>query len=210
MDAQDQDMDVLAAKLVARALHDVAGPTSGLTAALDLLGDTGGDETLRAEALALARESLSQIGDKIAFCRAAFAGGAVEGAALARLIQAPFVRSRAHLEAPDPPADAPPALQPALLILSLIASESLATGGEAKISLSHDSGLWRLRLMAQGARARLSPETRRGLEGGEVGEGLAGRWAPARRLRALVARSGGDIDVETEAERIAVCLTLPG
>jgi hypothetical protein len=209
MSAQDQDLDVLAAKLVARALHDVAGPTSGLTAALDLLSDTGGDEALRVEALALARESLAQIGDKIAFCRAAFGGGAVEGAALERLLQAPFARSRARLEAPAPPSDAPGVLHPAMLILSLIAAESLAAGGEARITLSHDSGVWRLGLTAEGARARLSPETRRGLEGEGVGDGLAGRWAPARRLQALVTRSGGDIHVETEAERIAVSLTVP-
>jgi histidine phosphotransferase ChpT len=210
MQTNAQALDYLAAKLVARTLHDVAGPTSGLTAALDLLGDTGGDGALREEALALARESLAQINEKITFCRAAFGGGGgLESRALAPLVHAPFRKGRANLEFPEIPIETPSVLKQALLILALIGAESLALGGTARIRVEMSDGVWAGRLTAEGPRARLHPETALGLDGADFGEGLPGRWAPARYLHALMMTAGGRVSLETRVERVEIRIACP-
>lgn len=201
--------EVLAAKLVARALHDIAGPTSGLTAALDVLGDTDSRD-LHAEALTLARDSLAQMATRIAFCRAAFGGGGgLEEDAFDVLAQSPFAGSRARLDVSAVEHGAPRLVLQSALILLQISAESLASGGLARLTITLDQGNWRARVDGAGARTLIAPETLAGLEGLGPGSGLPGRWAPGRYLYALAASAGGSLDLSVQDGQFCVTLTCP-
>jgi hypothetical protein len=189
--------EILAAKLLSRALHDVAGPTSGLTAALDLLGDAESGE-LHAQALALARDSLTQMAARIAFCRAAYGGGGLDTEAFETLLQIPFQGSRARLESSTIMPGAPPTLIQGALILLQLSVEALASGGSARLSLELQNGTWRALVEGEAARVRMAPETRSGLDGQALGAGLSGRWAPARYLRALADSAGGSLEISVD------------
>ena len=201
--------EVLAAKLVARALHDIAGPTSGLTAALDVIGDTNSRD-LNAEALDLARDSLTQMAARIAFCRAAVGGGGgLEGEAFAVLAQTPFAGSRARLDVSAVEYGAPRLVLQGALILLQITAEALASGGVARLSIKPDRGNWRACVNGEGARARIVPETLAGLEGLGPESGVPGRWAPGRYLYALAVSAGGSLDFSAQDGQFCVALTCP-
>lgn len=201
--------EFLAAKILSRALHDIAGATSGLTAALDLLGDAD-NSAFHADALILARDSLAQMSARIAFCRAAFGGaGTSDRQAFADLIEIPFAGSRARLEGSELAPDAPPIVLQGALILVQISAEALASGGAARLSLERGDGAWRVRVDGAGAKARLIPETLAGLGGLALESGLAGRWAPARYLHAVAASVGGALDFEAQDGRFWVAFKCP-
>jgi histidine phosphotransferase ChpT len=200
---------LLSQRLLARVLHDVAGPTTGFTTALDLLGD-GRNDALRAEAVALARESLSQIAARIAFCRAAFgAPGDLRIEAFEKVATTPFAGSRAKLERGALPPGAPPLLLQALLILLQISAESLAAGGVARLSIAAFDGAWRGRVDAEGPRARIHPETLEGLSGGALTTGLPGRWAPARHLHDMASSAGGALKIQSGDGEFWLAVAFP-
>jgi hypothetical protein len=202
--------EVLAARLLSRAIHDISGPTSGLTAALDILGDDASGAA-HAEALALARDSLAQMAARIAFCRAAFGGaGGWDGESLVRLMETPFTGTRARLEwGPVVPGSPTRAVQGALIALQ-ISAESLAAGGVARLSLQPFQEEWRARVDGEGPRARMAPETVEGLAGLAFSSGLAGRWAPARYLNALSVSVGGALDFGAGEGQFWIAFTCPG
>jgi hypothetical protein len=201
--------ELLAAKLLSRALHDIAGPASGLTAALDLLGDAE-NGALHTDALALARDSLAQIAARIAFCRAAFGGGGtLDGEAFTALMQTPFAGSRARLELGAVAPGGPAVVLQGTLILLQISAEALAAGGAARLSLEPIKGVWRARVEGEGRRIRLAPEAVAGLRGRGLGPGLSGRWAPARYLQALAQSLGGALDVSADEVRFRLDFTCP-
>jgi len=202
--------EFLAAKILSRALHDIAGPTSGLTAAVDLLGDTA-NGALHAEALTLARDSLAEISARIAFYRAAFGGAAsLDSATFSALVGAPFAGSRARLDQGALTSDAPPVVLQGALILAQISAEGLTSGGEARLSLERLGETWRARVDGQGARARIVPETLAGLAGLAPPSRLAGRWALARYLHAVATSVGGAVDVHSQEGQFWVAVTCPG
>lgn len=202
--------EVLAAKLLSRALHDIAGPTSGLSAALDLLHDSNSGD-LHKEALALARDSLTEMAARMAFCRAAYAGaGEMDGEAFAVLAQTPFAGSRARLELSEVTPGAPRVVIQGALILLQISAEGLASGGVARLTLKPHNAAWRARVEGEGARARVVPETLAGLEGLGLESGLPGRWAPGRHLHALAASAGGSLKFSAQDGQFWLALTCPG
>jgi hypothetical protein len=201
--------EVLAARLLSRAIHDISGPTSGLTAALDILGDDASGAA-HAEGLALARDSLAQMAARIAFCRAAFGGaGGWDGDSLGRLMETPFIGTRARLEPGPVVAGAPSCAVQAALIGLQISAESLAAGGIARLSLQPFQEDWRARVDGEGPRARMAPETVEGLAGLAFSSGLTGRWAPARYLNALSVSVGGALDFGAGEGQFWIAFTCP-
>ena len=207
MDPDSKIASEITAKLVSRILHDLAGPTSGLSSALDLLADDA-DEGLHAEAVSLARDSLDRLAERIAFCRAAYGGG-LDVAMFHRLAQTPFSHSRATLECAKLSPEAPPLLGQALLILSQISAEALALGGTARMEISPSKTIWSGSITIIGVRAHLHPETALGLAGQDLVGGLPGRWAPARYVNAVVTAQGGGLSLVVEEGLIRLAATLP-
>lgn len=200
----------LAAGLAARIVHDVSGPASGVAAGLELLAEPGQADSHGA-ALDLAASSAKALLDLVEFHRIAFGTGgeAVGGATVRRLALTPFEGRRPRLEwtpALDPfPAEA----AQAMLILVQIAAAALAAGGVARAGVSLSEGGVVVRIDGEGPRATLQPETLEGLQGRDLSHGLAGRWAPARYLNALVTGAGGALAATAETGRFTLTATLP-
>jgi histidine phosphotransferase ChpT len=199
----------LAAGLAARILHDISGAASGVASGLDLLAEPGQSD-MDGAALDLAVSSAQGLLDLLAFHKVAFgaSGEAVGGAALHKLALAPFEGRRPKLEWAVQ-IDALPALAAqAMLILVQIAATGLAAGGLARASANRIRGDIAIRVDGEGPRAVLQSETLEGLEGRDLSKGLAGRWAPARYLNALVTGAGGALTATTGAGRFSLTATL--
>jgi histidine phosphotransferase ChpT len=200
---------VLAARLSALMVHDIAGAIQGLKAALALLQD-GPDEALQAEACDLAQQSTAELETRLAFCRAAFGGRGAEGAAeLQRLSQIPFAGRRARLSwaALDPHAPAP--LRQAALTFAQLAAAALAAGGEATAWLDQPGSEWRARLEASGPRLRVDAEAVAGLRGEAPAPGAPGRWAAGAFIAQSLCDAGGLVTVEMGETSLALEARLP-
>lgn len=206
MQTEAKAANFLCAKLIGRILHDLAGPTSGLTSALDLLADAPG-ESLGREALGLAQDGLGALTARMVFGRAAYGGG--DSSLFERLLQTPFDNARARMTGAHFPPGAPPMLAQALLILSQISAEVLSSGGTAHMEISELPDGWHGLIEARGPRARLHADTALGLAGQDLDGGLPGRWAPARYLHAIVSANGGSIAAEESDGAITLSVVHP-
>ena len=200
----------LAAALAARILHDISGPASGVASGLDLLAEPGQSD-LDGAALDLAVSSARGLLDLIEFHKVAFGAGgeAVSGAALRSLAQTLFEGRRPRLEWAADLDPFPGLAAQAMLILVQVAAGALASGGLARATARQIRGDVVIRIDGGGPRAILHPENLEGLEGRELSNGLAGRWAPSRYLSALVTRVGGALTTTTDVGRFSLAATLP-
>jgi hypothetical protein len=200
--------EILAARLAARILHDISGPASGVASGLDLFAE-GGEEGGAGLELALA--SARSLLDMLEFHKAAFgtSGEALGGQRLRGLAQTPFEGRRPRLECPADIDPLPGPAAQAMLILAQIAAGALASGGVARATASQSHEETVLRIDGEGPRAGLPPETLEGLEGRPLSKGLAGRWAPARYLNALLAEAGGVLSATINAEQFTLTASFP-
>lgn len=184
----------LASALAARVLHDLSGQVSGLVAAFDLLADPG-SAALRDEAMALAESSARGLARQIALQRLMLVGGdPFSEAALAGAAREVFGDGRGSLElAPLPPA--PPLLASRVFLALIEIARGSNPGGRVLAALSSSGAESLVRVSAQGSRARLREEERRGLDGEGPVSGPFHRWALASWVRRLVIQSGGGIAI---------------
>lgn len=194
MSPQDpQDPALLAARLSGRIVHDLAGPAQGLANAV-ALAEAGLDAAGRDEALALAAQVSQEIGLRLAFCRAAYAGAGVGGPEeVEQLARALFSR-RARLVFETHAAAAPDVARQLTLILAQICAQAVAAGGETRVRLEADGAGWRLRLVAEGPKLRLDLAALDALAGREP-QSRAGLWAVGALARRLVEAAGGSLAV---------------
>jgi hypothetical protein len=200
----------LAAGLAARIMHDISGPASGVVAGLDLLAEPDQADAHGA-ALDLAVSSAKSLLDLLELHRIAFGPGgeAVSGATVHRLVLTAFQGRRPRLEWAAALETFPAPAAQAMLILGQIAAAALAPGGIAQARASRERNEIVVRIDGEGPRALLHPETLEGLEGRDLSRGLAGRWAPARYLSALVTGAGGALAATAETGRFSLAATLP-
>ena len=202
-------LESLAAGLAARILHDIAGPASGVASAMELYADSD-DPEIRGDALGLATSSASALLDMLEFSRRAF-GGALEpadGRTLQRLASIPFAGRRPKLEWDSSLETAAGPVGQAVLVLAYLAAGGLAAGGVARLTATRDAITVTLRVAGEGPGAGLFAEVADGLAGRPFSEGLAGRWAPARYLFALVETAGGRLSASAGDSRFALEITL--
>ncbi|MDE2355450.1 MAG: hypothetical protein KGL69_01715 [Alphaproteobacteria bacterium] len=197
------------ARLIARVLHDVAGPTSGLATALDLLADARQSD-LHADAMALAKESLTRLADKIAFARAVF-GESVDpvGETFLRLADGALADGRARLEAAPLSVEAPPGLARALLVLVQIAGDTLPMGGAVRLEAAPEGQAWRARVEARGERLQWRDDVAAGLAGEAPPGGPSARWAPAAWVRERLTRRGAQLDIRRGEAALILDLSWP-
>jgi hypothetical protein len=200
----------LAAALVARVLHDISGPSSGVAAGLDLLAGPGGAKD-DSGAFDLAASSAQALLDLLEFHKLAFGSGGepISGASLERLAQTPFAARRPRLEWRAELDPWPALAAQATLVLVQITAGGLAAGGLARATASRVRGDILVRIDAEGPRAALPPEALEGLQGRDLSRGLPGRWAPSRYLHALVTGAGGDVRASAEDGHFSLSATLP-
>lgn len=202
--------DALAAALAARLIHDLSGAAHGVASALELLADPAA-ASLRDDALELAASSARSLADRLAFCRAAYAGSgeSLSSQELERLAQSVFEGGRAKLAWSADLRAASPAKGRVLLLLAQVAAGGLGAGGCASIEESILDGDPVLTAMGQGQRARLAAEVISGLQGHPVEGGLIGRWAPAYFLHAAALGLAGEIMVQEQPGGFSIAVRLP-
>ncbi len=166
----------LAALLCARVCHDLVSPVSALGTALDVLDDDSAND-MHDEAMQLIRGSAKQASAKLEFARLAFgagtsAPGQVATTELKRLIDGVFDTAKAQIVWRVSAASLSKPAARILLNLVLLGFESVPRGG--KITIEANSAA-RIRVHAQGDRARLLPITADALEGMEPDTGFDGR-----------------------------------
>jgi hypothetical protein len=211
MEENPQTSVILATRLGARILHDLAGATQGVKAALALMSEAH-DPDGRAEACAYAMASAADLEARLSFCRAAYGGAPPAGRHdLEALSQTPFAGRRGRLRWAAHDEGAPASLGSAMLIFAQISSLALAAGGEAVASLVRAPGSrWLGRLDASGPRLRMDPQALSALAGaGPLAGAVSGRWADGALARALILEGGGEIAVHDGGAVVALEARMP-
>lgn len=203
--------DLLPSALAARLLHDVKGALSGVVSGLDLLADPALRD-MHADALALARDSVRGLADRLTFLQTVYGSSAARIGAetLESLASGLFADSRARLVWSMTGAELPAAAGRVLLGLVDIAQSALLGGGEARVSVQTAGADIHIRLAATGTRVRFAPETLDGLAGRPFSHGLAGKWAPAYYLWTLTTACGGDVALRADDAGVTFEATLAG
>ncbi len=210
MDAPPQSSvpaSVLATRIGAKIVHDLAGAAHGVKAALALFGESM-DEAGREEALDYALAAAAELEARVAFCRCAFGGAdPVTPHEIERLSHIPFTGPRRRLLWAANAAGAPVALSRTMLIFAQLCAAGLASGGEAVASLEVEGEAWIGRIEATGARIRMDPQALDGLSGAAAPG--PGRWAEGALARKLILEAGGTMSIETVDGRAALEARLP-
>ena len=210
MTRTDTPSEDLAARVAARVCHDIMSPVSAIKAGFSFLGDTETPGS-RAEARDVIGAGLRGLEERMALYRLALGRGETPQATdvLGTLAAAQFADLRPSLDWSVTSPSLPGTAARAALHMVIILGESLASGGEARISTEATGGAIVLTGRAMGPRVRLHPEARDGLLGHPCPEGPGGRWAFAAFLRAQVDSAGGEIAVDATDEGVSVVVTVP-
>jgi histidine phosphotransferase ChpT len=202
----------LAAHLAAKLCHDLIAPAGTITMGLDMLADPESQD-LRDDALALVAASARKFVALLSFNRVALGASAAaetfDAAELERLARGVFADVRADLDwAVEAGSVAKPAAR-VLLNLAQIGAGLLPTGGVAHLSIAARDGEIEVRLVAEGAKAKLRPDTEAGLNGAPLGERFAGHWVQAYYLSQLVAADRGRLATEVGESEVVIRAFLP-
>jgi histidine phosphotransferase ChpT len=202
----------LAAHLAAKLCHDLIAPAGAISMGLDMLEDPESQD-LRDDALALVAASGRKFVALLSFSRVALGSSsgseAFDAAELERLARGVFADVRAELDWAIDAESLPKHAARIVLNLAQIGAGALPTGGTARVSVEDSAGETEVRLVADGPKPRLRPDTEAGLNGAPLGERFAGHWVQAYYLSRLVAGAGGRISTEIGESRIVIRAILP-
>tara|TARA_R110002073_G_scaffold18736_3_gene68992 strand:- start:7739 stop:8410 length:672 start_codon:yes stop_codon:yes gene_type:complete len=198
--------DQLAALLCARLCHDLVSPVSALSAALSVLDDeTSAD--MHEDAMDLVRDSSRQAQAKLEFARLAYGAGGSAPATLdtrelRRLTEAMFAPSKPvivwKVEAPG--LEKTPSRL--LMNLCILAVESVPRGGKVTIEATETGGGARIRIVAEGPRARLNADAVLALEGQPPETGYDGRSIQPYFAGLIARNAGGRVSAHASEERV--------
>ncbi|MBL4616665.1 MAG: hypothetical protein JKY46_03140 [Robiginitomaculum sp.] len=193
----------LASLLCARVCHDLVSPVSALGTALDVLDDDDAAD-MRDEALELIRTSAGQASAKLEFARLAYgagtsAPGQVPTSELKRLVDGMFKNAKAKIIWRVSAASLSKPASRILLNLVLLGVEAAPRGGEITVEAASES---RLRVLAQGDRARLLPIVANSLEGIEPENGFDGRSIQPYYTGLIARDLGGRAEARGNGESI--------
>lgn len=171
--------DQLAALLCARLCHDLVSPVAALGAALSVLDDEDAAD-MREDALELVRESSRQAQAKLEFARLAFgAGGSAPGVLdsqeLKRIAGGLFATVKPDLVWKVEAASLEKSVARLLLNLCILGIESAPRGGTVTVEATESGGGSRLRVIAEGPKAKIDPKHAAALEGIKPEGGFDGR-----------------------------------
>lgn len=204
----------LAALLCARLCHDLVSPVAALGAALSVLDDEDAAD-MREDALELVRESSRQAQAKLEFARLAFgAGGSAPGVIdsneLKRLATGLFATVKPELVWK---VDAP-ALEKSvarlLLNLCILGIESAPRGGTVTVDATETAGGSRIRIVAEGPKAKIDPKHAAALEGVKPEDGFDGRSIQPYYAGLIAHSAGGRATATMSEDRVEfVALAAP-
>jgi histidine phosphotransferase ChpT len=202
----------LAAHVAAKLCHDLIAPAGAITMGLDMLEDPDSQD-LRDDALALVAASARKFVALLSFNRVALGASAAaesfDVAELERLTRGVFADVRADLDWTIEAESLGKPVARVLLNLAQIGAGVLPSGGVAHLSVTAAGDATEVRLVAEGAKPKLRPDTEAGLAGAPLGELFAGHWVQAYYLSQLVAAANGRLETETGETRVVICAILP-
>jgi len=207
----EMEASALASLLCARLCHDLVGPVSAIGAALDVLEDDDAED-MREDAMALLRESANGAWARLEFTRLAFgaggsAPGQIEAGELERVVSAMFEKAKSDIIWAGGGETLEKASARVLLNLVLLAVEALPRGGTITIEIMPDGS--ELRLVCEGARARLTPAAVAALEGRAAEEGFDARSIQPYFAGLLARRAGGSTRAVVDEERVEIYALIP-
>lgn len=189
-----------ASLLCSRLCHDLLSPVGALNNGLELLADES-DPEMRARCLELLNESARASANKLKFFRLAFgaAGGfgeTVDTREAKAAIEGLFGDAgKVTIGWMIEDGALPKAAVKVLLNLSLIAADALVRGGQLDIGAEQNDGRVEIVVRAEGPRLVLDQELRTTLMGALDDAVVTPRGAAAYLVHALVAGSGGSVQI---------------
>ena len=202
----------LATYVAAKLCHDFISPAGAIMQGLDLMNDPTAQD-MREDALNLVAQSAAKMVALVHFARVAFGAATTSesfsGTELLGLVNGLVKGGRATLDwqVSEPTFDKPAART--LINLAYLTMSALPSGGIAVITGERTAEGLVLRGVAEGARARLKPETATGLRGERLTDGLAGQWIQPYWLWLTVRDAGGRLDLATEEGRVGLVARMP-
>jgi len=198
--------DQLAALLCARLCHDLVSPVSALSAALSVLDDESSAD-MHEDAMELVRDSSRQAQAKLEFARLAFGAGGSAPATLdtrelRRLTEAMFAPAKPEIVWKVEAAGLEKAAARLLLNMCVLAVESVPRGGKVAVEATETGGGARIRIVAEGPRARLNADTVAALEGQAPEAGYDGRSIQPYFAGLIARNSGGRVSAHADEERV--------
>jgi len=195
----------LAALLCARLCHDLVSPVAALGAALSVLDDDDAAD-MREDALDLVRESSKQAQAKLEFARLAFgaggsAPGVIDSLELKRLATGLFATVKPEL-----------VWKVARLVLNLciLGIESAPRGGTVTVDATETAGGSRIRIVAEGPKAKIDPAHAAALEGVKPETGFDGRSIQPYYAGLIAHGAGGRATATMSEDRVEfVALAAP-
>lgn len=205
-----RDLD-LAALLVSRVCHDLAGPVGAVMNGLEVLADED-DEKSREQALKVILSAAEQATAKLQFARLAFGasssrGDFVPAGDVHYALEKLFAGGKTKLEWRAPDLHLTKREAKVLAGLSALASECLRYGGTVIVSGESDGGV-RLNVRAQGRDAKLPDEFRATLLGA-ASEFIDGRAVLPLMLGLFVRADGGELVLDAAQDSIAFAVSYP-
>ena len=196
----------LAALIASRVCHDLISPIGAIANGLEVL-DEEKDESMRAFAMELIRNSAGQASSKLQFARLAFgasggAGAEIDMSEAGRCAAAMMAREKAELDW-QVTAGMLPKLQAKLLMnLLILASASVARGGVVRVTAERNGAAAPMKIAAEGDRARLSSVARQVLMEGGSAEPLDAHAVQPLYCTLLARQAGLSLRVSEEADRV--------
>lgn len=197
----------LAALMCARLCHDLVSPVSALGAALSVFDDENAHD-MREDAVELMRTGARQAQAKLEYARLAFgAGGSapavIDVRELQRLAEAMFRDHKPDLVWKGDAAGLDKPAARVLLNLIWLAVDAAPRGGTVTIeAAAPDGGGARLRVVADGPRAKLDPAYAGALSGRPPADGFDGRSIQPFYAGLIAREAGGRCDARAEEDRV--------
>lgn len=202
----------LAALVASRVCHDLVEPMSAIIQGMEMLKHAEANGR-NADALALVEHGVTKAWAKLEFFRFAFAGAHVQGDGELEEARATAERLYASLkpafEWGAPRVAMPRAAVRVVMNLLMIANECLPRGGVVRLEAGPGDEGTEIRIVAEGPRVRLKPETAAGLRGEAPEEGFQGHTIQPVLTGLLARQAGVELAARESPERVELIARSP-
>lgn len=210
-DATETEIGLVAVELLAsRLCHDLIGPVGAIGNGLELLAEEL--SRFAGETVTLVTRSAERTAAMLALFRAAFgASGGQPGFGLGdaqRVMADVLAGGKITLDWPEEGEAGPLGAAKLVLVMLLVASETLPRGGRVAVRTSQDRDFFAT-VTASGVGVRLTPELRAALDPKAAATGLSTRSIHAYFAAHLCRRQRATLRVDAGTDAVTLTLQLP-
>ena len=210
-EATQAEIGLAAVELLAsRLCHDLVGPVGAIGNGLELLAEES--SRFAGETVTLVTRSAERTAALLALFRAAFgASGGQPGFGLGeaqRVIADVLQGGKVVMDWPEETQPGPLGVAKLVLVLLLVAGETLPRGGTIAVRTSQDKG-FAATVTATGVGARLTPELRAALDPAALPAALSTRSIHAYFAAHLCRRQQATLDADAAPDAVTFTLKVP-